>query len=331
MRYDVITIGGVVEDISFHTNEGIIIDNKKDMLRQRLLAFEYGAKIKIDKVDKTFGGGAANAAVSFSRLGLSTACVASIGTDERGKRILNNFKKEKVATEFIHKSKLFETAYSFILVGPSNEHIVFSNRGANQDLKIANTKNLENTKWIFISSLSGNWQKDLADLFKVKNVKIAWNPGHRQLIGGIKVLNHYLAKTYVLLVNKDEALEICLSSGKLKGKNNASVNDTENLLKILKSFGPRIVVITEGAKGAKCFDGQKIYSQKAIKKKVFNTTGVGDAFGSSFVAGLELYKGDIIESLKLAALNSASVVTHLGAQTGLIKMKVSAKGGSASG
>jgi ribokinase len=321
MKYDVITIGGVVEDISFHTNEGVIIDNKKDLLRQKLLAFEYGAKIKIDKVDKTFGGGAANTAVCFSRLGLKTACMASIGADERGKRLLNNFKKEKVATEFIYKSKLYETAYSFILVGPSNEHIVFSNRGANQKLEVRSEK-LEKSKWLFVSSLSGNWKKDLAEIFKAKNVKIAWNPGHRQLIGGIKVLKPFLAKTNVLIVNKDEALEICLPSGKLKGRDNACINDTENLLNILKSFGPKIVVITEGAKGAKCYDGQKIYTQKAIKKKVQNTTGVGDAFGSSFVAGLELYKGDIVKSLKLAALNSASVVSHLGAQTGLLKLKV---------
>jgi ribokinase len=325
MKYDVLTIGGVVEDISFHTNEGIIIDNKKDLLRQKLLAFEYGAKIKIDKVDMTFGGGAANAAVCFSRLGLKTACLASIGADERGKRLLNNFQKEKVATGFIHKSKSLETAYSFILVGPSNEHIVFSNRGANQDLKIASTKKLDEAKCIFVSSLSGNWRKDLTKIFKIKKAKIAWNPGHRQLIGGIKILKPFLAKTNVLIVNKDEALEICLPTGLCEGQGNTCVNDSEYLLKILKSFGPKIVVITEGAKGAKCYDGQKIYTQKAVKKKVLNTTGVGDAFGSSFVAGLELYKGDIVKSLKLAALNSASVVSHLGAQTGLIKLEVRRK------
>jgi len=41
MKYDIITIGGATEDITFYTKEGVLIDNKKDVLRQKLLAFEY--------------------------------------------------------------------------------------------------------------------------------------------------------------------------------------------------------------------------------------------------------------------------------------------------
>jgi len=48
-----------------------LIDNKQDILRQKLLAFEYGAKINSEKVVHGFGGGAANTAVSFASLGLS--------------------------------------------------------------------------------------------------------------------------------------------------------------------------------------------------------------------------------------------------------------------
>ena len=48
---------------------------------------------------------------------------------------------------------------------------------------------------------------------------------------------------------------------------------------------------------------------------------MGDAFGSSFVAGLELYKGDIQKAMNLAARNSASVVSMLGAQAGLLRKK----------
>jgi sugar/nucleoside kinase (ribokinase family) len=293
MKYDIITIGGATEDISFFTNEGILIDNKKDPLRQKLLAFEYGAKIKIDKAVSTFGGGAANAAVCFSRLGFKTASLMSIGDDERGDKILKHLQKEKISTEFIQKNKKLETGYSFILVGPSNEHIVFSNRGANEKLKVKSLPagkagaKLKVAKWVFISSLSGDWNNNLKEIFKINNSKIAWNPGHRQIIGGIKLLKPFLAKTQVFQVNKDEALELCMSSDKINGKDKACIYDTEHLLKILKSYGPKIVVITEGAKGAKCFDGQKIYTEKAVKKKVLNTTGVGDAFGSSFVAGLE--------------------------------------------
>ena len=57
MAYDMITIGGATEDITFYTAEGLLINNKKDLTKQKLLAFEYGAKIKIDKSFSGFGGG----------------------------------------------------------------------------------------------------------------------------------------------------------------------------------------------------------------------------------------------------------------------------------
>lgn len=86
MQYDVITIGGATEDIIFYTKEGILIDNKQNLTKQKLLAFEYGAKIKIDKTFFGFGGGGANTAVSFSRFGFKTAVLTAIGDDDRGDR-----------------------------------------------------------------------------------------------------------------------------------------------------------------------------------------------------------------------------------------------------
>jgi sugar/nucleoside kinase (ribokinase family) len=331
MKYDVITIGGATEDITFYTKEGILIDNKKDVLRQKLLAFEYGAKIKIDSTNSYFGGGAANAAVCFNRLGFRSAAAVCVGDDQRGSRIKDNFRKNKVGLDLIETAKGKETGFSFILVGPGCEHIVFSNRGANSELKVR-SKRLKTFKWIYLSSLSGDWQENLTEIFKLKSVKISWNPGHRQILAGYGKLKGFLAKTDVLILNLDEATELVMSHPDFKKKPAAFFKEAGHLLSVIKSWGVGIVLITAGEKGAYSFDGKKFYRQSAqkVKDKV-NTTGVGDAFGSSFVAGLEAFNGDISKSLKLAALNSASVVAHFGAQTGLLKMKVSAKGGSASG
>jgi sugar/nucleoside kinase (ribokinase family) len=52
-----------------------------------------------------------------------------------------------------------------------------------------------------------------------------------------------------------------------------------------------------------------------------DTTGIGDSFNSSFLAGLEIYKGDIQKSLELGAKNSASVISQQGAQNGLLTIK----------
>jgi len=65
-----------------------------------------------------------------------------------------------------------------------------------------------------------------------------------------------------------------------------------------------------------------LMTQNILKeKKRVDTTGVGDAFGSSFVAGLELYKGNIQKAMHLGVKNTASVVSQQGAQNGLLNKK----------
>ena len=336
MKYDIITIGGATKDITFYTGEGLLIANRKDILRQKLLAFEYGTKIKIDNSHSTFGGGAANAAVGLSKLGFKVAALIAVGRDIRGREILENLKDNGVDIQLAQKKKNIESGFSFLLVGNDNEHIVFSNRAANSELRITNRelRMLKNVKWIYLTSLSGAWQEVLDKIFSVKltrqapfgkgsegrfNPKIAWNPGHIQLNSGYNAIGKYLKNVEALIVNKDEAIELVVSRKLYRKKSFQFLNNIENLIKIIHAWGPRIIVITNGKYGAYAHDGQKLYRQPIIKeKKKVDTTGVGDAFGSSFVAGLELYNGDIKKAMLLGARNSASVIAKQGAQNGLL-------------
>ncbi|MCK4554660.1 hypothetical protein KAU19_06930, partial [Candidatus Parcubacteria bacterium] len=331
MKYDVITIGGATEDITFYTKKGILIDNKKDILRQKLLAFEYGAKIQIDKAYSTFGGGAANTAVCLSHLGFNVASLVAIGDDGRGELIERNLKKHGVDISLAQKIKDIESGFSFLLVGQSNEHIVFSNRAANTKLRITeeDLENLKYTNWIYITSLSGNWREVLESVFSVQGIKVAWNPGHIQLHLGVRVIGKYFKKTKVLIINKDEAIELVMSDEQYKNtrlrqgyggqESRKFLNNIKNLLTIIKSWGPEIVVITNGKYGADAYDGNKFYHQDILQeKKREDTTGVGDAFGSTFIAGLELYNGNIKKAMQLSVKNTASVIGKQGAQNGLL-------------
>ena len=63
--------------------------------------------------------------------------------------------------------------------------------------------------------------------------------------------------------------------------------------------------------------GENFYYIPAFPVKPLSTLGAGDAFSSTFVAGLMRFDWDIEKSLALAAINSASIVQSFGAQTGL--------------
>ncbi len=325
MLYDFIAIGGATRDISFFTNQGLLIDNPHDILRQKLLAFEYGAKIRVDRFHYTYGGGAANAAVNFANFNLRAACLAAIGKDENGKAIINNLKERGVSTRLVKKVDKENSGFSFVLIS-EGERIIFTERGANGELTItpADLEAIKNTKNIYISSLSGNWLSLLKKIFPLVrryDIKVSWNPSESQYSAGLGKLAPFLEDTYMFSVNKDEAIELALISLGDKKLNHRFLNDERNLLKIIKGFGPKIAVITSGSKGAYAYDGHDFYYQPILKeKKHVDTTGVGDVFNSTLAAGLEIYQGDIKKALLLGAKNTASKIAHLGAQNGLIKI-----------
>lgn len=322
-KYDVITIGGSTEDMSLYTDEGVLIKNPGDVLRQELLAFEYGAKLTIKRAVAAYGGGAANAAVALARLGLKTACLTAVGDDDRGQGIVRNLKKERVDTRLVKTIAGEMSGFSPIIVGQGREHVSFPIRGANSRLEIAPAQaaSLKRCRWIYQTSLSGNWKAVLDKVFASSSAKIAWNPGQLQLKAGRSALAKYLKRTELLVLNLDEARELVKSDRRYRSRPAVFFDKVEALLEAIAGWGPKIVVITRGAAGAAAFAAGRHHRVRAVKLKGggANTVGVGDAFGSSLVAGLLIYKGDLDQALALAARNSAQVTTREGAQLGLLK------------
>lgn len=324
MKNYIITVGGATRDTTFFTDEGVLIDNQRDVLRQKLLAFEYGAKIKIDRFYFLFGGGAANAAVNFAVSGFKTACLARVGQDESGRAIIANLRQHGVITSLVSSEKNRETMISFILVTPGGERIIFTSRAANNNLRISRQEEriLKQADWLYLASLPGDWLTAARKIFSLSGPKIAWNPGASQYQAGLKKIASFLKRTSVFCVNKDEAIELVLSDARYRGQSPAFLNNVKNLLVALKAAGPEIVLITSGQDGADVYDGHNFYHQAVFpEKKRVDITGVGDVFNSSFVAGWELSGGDIKRALYLGAKNTASKIAYFGAQNGLLDLR----------
>jgi sugar/nucleoside kinase (ribokinase family) len=321
--YDVISLGGATRDIIFYTDAGQIIKTPEDLTRQRLLGFEYGAKIISEKVFFGLGGGGCNTSVSFARLGLHNACWITVGNDREGDSTINDLKKEGVDTKYVQHDDKLSTGFSFITITEkSKDHVAFLYRGANNvSIFPKNASKIIKTNWLYVSSLaSKTWQQNAQSIVRFINesgTKLGWNPGENQLKAGKKKLSPVLKVTEVLFINKDEAIELVLSAG-LKPK---QINNARELVKIIQGWGPKIVVITDGRKGAYVYDGGKVQLFKVIDKPVVDTTGAGDCFGSSFVAGMIRFKGDIEKAVYLCMLNTASLVQVTGAQGGLAYWK----------
>ena len=125
----------------------------------------------------------------------------------------------------------------------------------------------------------------------------------------------------LLIVNKDEAIELVLNMS-VKKLDKKKLNQMRYLLDALHDLGAKNVVITAGTRGAYGLDQEhKYYFHKSQAKKIVDTVGAGDAFASGFLAGLVAYR-DFQRALLLGIKNSAGVLTEIGAQNGLIEVKL---------
>ena len=93
------------------------------------------------------------------------------------------------------------------------------------------------------------------------------------------------------------------------------------LAKSIAALGPKVAVITDGPRGAYCYDSHtdKSFFMPSYPdpKPPYERTGAGDAFSSTFTSALALGKS-VQEALRWAPINSMSVVQKIGAQEGLL-------------
>lgn len=318
MSYDVITIGSATRDIIIRTDAGKLIDVSNNPAKQKLLGFEYGAKIPVLQTYDNFGGGGCNVAVGMALLGLNVAARINVGKDLEGLKIKRNLKKYHVDTKFISWDDQEKTDLSVVIINEDSDgdHVVFNDKNASQKLSF-NFRHVR-PKWFYLSSLSGKWEEFLGQVLnyaKSKKISVAFNPGANQLSQGYLKLKDVFNQLDILILSIDEAVDLVLS----KNKNFSLISG--DIARELYSWGPKLVVITEGEKGASLYDGVSIKHQPGqIVEKIIDTTGAGDAFSAGFIAAI-IFGKNLETALVWGVKNGANTVKDYGAQTGLLNRK----------
>ena len=318
---EVICIGSSSKDIFFPVAGGKILNTPEELTSQKKLAFELGAKFQADNIYEVPGGCAANVAQGLSRLKIKTACYTKIGNDHTGKWIRKELKKEGVDVRFLQVDRSCRSDLSAIIVDRKNkEHLIFFNRDANKNLEL-NRRVLKRTKKLFVSALNGDWENHfdvLLEISQSNNIGVYFNPGQRNIKDNPAKIFEMIKKTEILILNKDEAIEI-LQNNEIE-KNPDNLNNEVFLVKCLNDMGARIVALTDGDRGAWLFDGKNVFKAKSKADKIVDTLGAGDSFSSGFLAGI-LSGESIDNSLRWGISNSLSVIRHYGAKRGLLDKK----------
>ncbi len=308
---DVISVGDIVTDafIKLFDDKGHTYTNENG----DWLAIPFATKVPFDYVEVIEAvGNAANAAVSFARLGLKSSFITNVGEDQHGRDMIKALHKNKVDSRFVHINPDKISNYHYVLWYKDERTILIKHE--EYEYFWPHLRKDEVPQWLYFSSISKNaidFHDDVADwLEKNEDVKLAFQPGTFQMEAGVHRLQKLYKRTEVLILNREEA---ALVGG-------GDHRDVHDLINKLHALGPKIVVVTDGPDGAYASDGQNRFKMPLYPdpKAPFERTGAGDAFASTFVAAL--IKGNTIEgALQWAPINSMSVVQQVGAQKGLLK------------
>lgn len=273
--------------------------------------FKLGAKISVDNVQFSTGGGATNAAVTFARQGIDSSFVGKIGNDIAANGVIQSLDDEHVDTSGVITSDK-GTQYSTVLLADNGERTILIYRGA------ANTHtpedyrslDLEGNDWIYVSSFAGAVEA-LDVIFEIAQkaqVKVAFNPGEAELEKP-ELLKGLLDSVDVLIVNKEEARKI------VEGES------SEELARHMLSYVD-VAVVSDGPNGVVATDGKSVVQAGMYEDvPVLDRTGAGDAFGSGFLSYFAQGRS-LKDSVIFASANSTSVVQKIGAKEGILHKDV---------
>ena len=312
-KIDFLAIGDIVIDAFIKIKDAHI--NCKVNSEACELCVPFGDKIPYESVHIIPAvGNSGNAAVCAARLGLSTALMTNIGADQNGRDCLAVLEKENIDTTFVKIEKDKLTNYHFVLWYDVDRTILIKHQ--NYERHWLDTKEASMyapPSWIYLSSLGEDslpFHSEISDYLKRhEDVKLAFQPGTYQIKFGTEKLKEIYQRTEIFFCNLEEAEKIL----------NVKSEDVLLLSKGLADLGPKIIVISDGPKGAYLYLNGELWHNSVYPDIAppIDRTGAGDAFSATFTAGLALGKSPL-EAFAWGPINSMSVVQKIGAQEGLL-------------
>lgn len=240
------------------------------------------------------GGNALNLVIYASRdPEVEGNYIGIVGTDENGAYLLNEIRKQGLATENIIVKK-GENAVTKILIRDGDRVFDDYTEGVQENavLPYENIPAMENYDLIHFT---------------------VWGVG-REHIKRLKESTDAIFSCDFSGQLDDPRTEIMsyLDVSFFSGSNLVEKGeDPENMLRKLKEKTPGIVVMTLGKHGSLVYDGETVFSGEALPVEVVDTLGAGDCYIANFL--VSRIKGDTIpESIKKGHQAAREICKRLG-------------------
>ncbi len=293
-QYDVLAIGEL--------NADLVVTGLKSMP-------QAGKEITADQYSVTLGSSTAICASGLAKLGLRTGFIGKVGDDRLGRLVMENLKKNHVATESVVVDQSVPTGLTISLSSRKDRALV-TYLGSIRELRMEDLdlSALDQTRHIHVGSffLQQKLRGDIPKLFELahkKHVTTSLDAGWDDTQNWDYGIWDALSCTDVFFPNETEALHITQT----KRVEDAAVRLAETCGTAVVKLGPKGAVA--GRKG-------KLVRQKTYESfQPVDTTGAGDSFNAGFLYACLAGK-DLQTCLKYGnACGSISVTKYGGASS----------------
>jgi fructoselysine 6-kinase len=245
-------------------------------------------------VNQTFvGGNALNVAVYLQQAGVAASYAGVVGDDEAGRRVLETLRQRGIDTTHV-QALAGQTAYSDIrLDEQNNREFIAEYLGP----KPAGFLSAEAIAFIaghdlVHTTLLGGTADDLPRIEQAGARLISMDYGERAPENFIQQTLPFVDLAFFSLPEE-------------------RYREARALAERILGAGPRLAVVTMGARGSLAYDGESHF-QPAVRVQVVDTLGAGDSFIGTFL-GDYLRGRSLPECLAKAAETAAHICTHYGA------------------
>ncbi|MGN7800334.1 sugar kinase [Leifsonia sp. 22587] len=296
-----------------------------------LAGFLASAGVPLDaatEYQRTFVGAESNTAVGLARLGIDATFIGRVGDDALGRAAIRFLRGEGVDTSFLATVPGATGVLIRSASGTEGLEVIYARQGsAGSGLSpddipqqvVADAQAVHLTGITpMLSAAAEATSHRLMKLGERHGLVIAFDPNLRLKMAPISAwratLAPLLSRAHVIFTGADELRAL------------TQRDDTDQAVDAVWHERSRLVVVKNGAAGARAWDGSRWHVAPPDPASVADPVGAGDAFNAGFLA--RWLRGDaILDALNAGAFAGASVVQFRGDTAGLpTQMRTVVKG-----
>ena len=261
-----------------------------------------------------FGGDTSNAAIAAARQGARVGYLTALGRDEFGDKVLELWAGEGIDTSQVSRLANAPTGIYFVDPHPSGRRFSYFRKGSAASLYAASDLPrgyIAGARALHLSAITQAISPSMcAASFAAMGVArsaatlVSFDTNLRLALWPLEqaraTIALALAMADIVFPSEDEALELW------------GLRDADAVLDHVLAFGPRIVALKRGDRGAIVATPERRAEIAPAPCTPVDSTGAGDAFAGGFLARY-LETGDPFEAGRYAARVAAGTVSGYGA------------------